>query len=136
MGDLVKRFGRRVASCRADRGYTQDQLAQASGISLDMISKIKSGRSGARFPTIDKLADALGVDAGSLFWVEPNDPGSHRRQFQNVAAKLSALSDEDLAWVDGLLIAALKPRRATLTPPPERDGLNAGPAKARGRRRS
>lgn len=110
MDDLRQRFGRLVLANRRKRGLTQQQLSDRTGMSIEMINRIERGRTGARFPNIEKLATVLDVDPAELF--TPDLPkGANRRQaLTNVMARLSALSDQDLRWVDGLLDAALKPR--------------------------
>ena len=56
MDELRQRFGRLVAANRRRKGWTQQQLADHSGVSLDMINRIERGVSAARFPNITKLA--------------------------------------------------------------------------------
>jgi transcriptional regulator with XRE-family HTH domain len=109
MGELETRFGRLVAAQRGLRKWTQAKLAQESGVSVDMISKIESGRTGVRFPMMQKLSTALGVDVAAFFSVDAESP---RRSFQNVMARLAVLSDDDLAWADDVLAAVLKQRKA------------------------
>jgi transcriptional regulator with XRE-family HTH domain len=59
MADLRKRFGELLAAHRRRRGLTQEDLAEAAGLSVDMISKIEVGATGARFPSIERLARAV-----------------------------------------------------------------------------
>lgn len=68
--DLHRRFGHLVATHRKRRGWTQVQLAEAIGMSVDMVAKMEVGVTGARFPTIEKLAVALEVDPAELFTTE------------------------------------------------------------------
>jgi transcriptional regulator with XRE-family HTH domain len=76
-----------------------------------MISRIETGGTGLSFPTIEKLAGALQIDPAELFIVDPIPGRDMRRPLLDLAAKLSALSDSDLAWVSELLASALKTRR-------------------------
>lgn len=110
MDDLRQRFGRLVAANRRRKGWTQQQLADTSGVSLDMINRIERGVAAARFPNISRLADALEVDPAELFTPELAQGARQRRALNDVVARLSVLSDRDLEWVDRLLDAALKPR--------------------------
>lgn len=113
MDDLRQRFGRLVAANRKRKGLTQQQLAEQSGISHDMINRIERGVAAARFPNISKLAAALDIDPAELF--TPNLPASSPRTaaLTNLVARLSALPDRDILWIDQLLDAALKPRVST-----------------------
>jgi transcriptional regulator with XRE-family HTH domain len=48
MADLRKRFGELLAAHRRRRGMTQEDLAEAAGLSVDMISKIEVGHASRR----------------------------------------------------------------------------------------
>lgn len=109
--DLRKRVGILVANHRRARGFTQQRLAELTGMSPDMISRIETGGTGLRFPTIEKLAEALQIDPAQLFIVDPVPGRDMRRPLVELTVKLSALSDSDLAWVSDLLTSALKTRR-------------------------
>ena len=109
--DLKARFGRLVAAHRHRLGMTQAALAEASELSSDMIARIETGGTGVRFPNIQKLSTALGVDPAELF-SSPMPPGAERRPaLINLTARLSALSDSDLVWLTDLIEVALKTRR-------------------------
>lgn len=110
MDELRKRFGLCVALHRRRNGMTQDDLASAADLSADMISKIESGGTGARFGAIERLAAALDVDPSELF-LPPGGVGSkHPETLVEIAARLALLSDAELRWVKGILDAILKPR--------------------------
>ena len=116
MDDLKKRFGRLVAVHRRRKGLTQEGLAEAAGISIDMISKIEIGATGARFPSIERLAGALQVDPAELF--SPNIPSGalQRGEYLALSIKLAELSPADLQWVAGIVSAALQSRGASSKP--------------------
>jgi len=111
MDDLRTRFGQLVAAHRRRRSMTQDDLASAADLSIDMISKIEGGRSGARFAVVERLAVALQVDPGELFLAQGGTGSERRGPFADLATRLVQLPDEDLRWVEGILEAALRPRR-------------------------
>ncbi len=56
-----------LAGHRRRKALTQSGLAEMAGLSIDMIARLESGNTGARFSTIEKLAQALGIDAAQLF---------------------------------------------------------------------
>ena len=113
MADLRKRFGRLVAAHRRRAGLTQEELAAAADISVDMVSKLESGTSGARFGVIQRLADALSVDPAELFTTEIAEGAIRRGPFRDISIKLAHLTDADLAWVGNLLDVVLAPRGET-----------------------
>lgn len=110
MAGLRERFGLLVAAHRRRRGMTQEALAEAADLSVDMISKIESGASGARFPVIERLGKALQVDPAELFTTEIPSGAIKRKALNDLAARLAGLSDQDLAWAGDILAAALRPR--------------------------
>jgi transcriptional regulator with XRE-family HTH domain len=59
-------IGNQVRELREDALMTQEELAEAAGITKDQVSRIERGAQSPRFRTIKKLADALGVDAREL----------------------------------------------------------------------
>ena len=119
MADLRKRFGSLVAAHRHRRGLTQQELAEAASLSVDMISKIESGSTGARFRAIQSLADALEVDPAELFSTEIPSGAFSRTSFQSVCSRLVGLSEHDLLWVQDLLEIVLRPRNAVSVPIPD-----------------
>lgn len=65
-------LGENVARIRTARGLTQEELAQASGVSVDTISRLERGaHATARRSTVAALALALGTDPGRLLGIAP-----------------------------------------------------------------
>jgi transcriptional regulator with XRE-family HTH domain len=110
MADLRRRFGLLVAANRRRRGLTQEQLAEAADISADMVAKIETGASGARFPVIERLAAALDVDPAELFTSELPSGLIRRGAFLDISTRLADLSGADLAWMSRIVEAALAPK--------------------------
>lgn len=108
MDDLRKRFGRLVTAHRRRLGYTQEQLAERAGVSVDTISKIEVGATGARFPMIERIASALQVDPAELFSSEVPSGALKRAKLNEVTISLAALPDKDLQWISDLLNVALR----------------------------
>ncbi|MFG5120484.1 helix-turn-helix domain-containing protein [Methylorubrum sp. POS3] len=110
MDGLRRRFGTQVAAFRRRRGLTQDGLAAAAELSVDMISKIERGSTGVHFPVIERLAAALDVDPGELFLAPGGVSAREGGPLTELAQSLAPLSDAELRWVKGILDAILKPR--------------------------
>jgi transcriptional regulator with XRE-family HTH domain len=64
---LMKSFGKRVAEVRKQRGVTQQQLAEAVGMSTVAIAYIETGKRWARLGTLSKMAKSLRVDVSDFF---------------------------------------------------------------------
>lgn len=110
MDDLRRRFGNLVAAHRRRQRLTQDGLAARADLSVDMVSRIEAGATGARFPTISKLAEALAVDPAELFTDRIPSGALDRPKLNAISARLSKLTDDDLDWLDEVLRAVLKHR--------------------------
>ena len=56
-----------VRRIRKERGLTQRRLTELSGVDQTTISLVESGKRWPRFETLERLADALGVEVGDFF---------------------------------------------------------------------
>jgi transcriptional regulator with XRE-family HTH domain len=61
--------GARIRSKRESLGWTQEQLADVTGLAQSHISRLEVGKHAPTFQTIERIAGALQVAAGDL------DPG-------------------------------------------------------------
>jgi transcriptional regulator with XRE-family HTH domain len=66
--------GERVARYRYRRQMTQDELAEASGLSLSAVKSIERGVRTGRLSTLNRLARALGVTTSDLLAPAPGAP--------------------------------------------------------------
>ena len=64
--DYCKMLGTRVAQLRKDQALTQVQLAEALGISQQMVASYEVGRRGIPVSMLQALAQALAVDIDGL----------------------------------------------------------------------
>lgn len=62
----TEHIGDRVRSIRKMRAFTQAELAEAAGLSVDAVVKLENGRHEPRPGTVRKLAEALDVAAERL----------------------------------------------------------------------
>lgn len=60
-------FGGRVRELRHERGWSQEQLAEAAGLDRSYLSEVEGGVKAATVDTIYRLAVALGVEMADLF---------------------------------------------------------------------
>ena len=89
MVDLRRRFGSLVAAHRRRQNLTQEVLADRAEISVDMVSKIEIGATGARFPVIERLAHALEIDPGELFSTEIPQGAINRGPLQELTTEVA-----------------------------------------------
>ncbi|HSU03906.1 MAG TPA: XRE family transcriptional regulator [Nocardioides sp.] len=71
---LSAAIGARVRSERQGRGWTLDQLAEASGVSRRMLVNVEQGTANPSVTTLLRLSDALGIGLQSLVDVPRSSP--------------------------------------------------------------
>lgn len=91
-------IGARIQLSRERAGLTQEQLAEAIDRSPQFISTIERGVAGPSLETVVLLCTTLGTTADWLLLGQQKTPDA-----ASVTAKLSRLSPEQLAQVDGIL---------------------------------
>lgn len=66
--DMHWAFGRNLSAYRKKKGFTQESLGENMGVSRTYINLLERGRGNPTFSTVMRLAQALGIDAGFLFF--------------------------------------------------------------------
>lgn len=64
---LRERVGLNVRNLRSSRRLSQEQLALAAGVDRSYISEIELAKNSASIDVLERIADALEVDAKELF---------------------------------------------------------------------
>jgi transcriptional regulator with XRE-family HTH domain len=82
--DLDRRLGARLKGLRQARGLTLDQLAERSGVSRAMISRVERGESSPTAALLDRLCAGLGILLSALFREEAQGGPLARRSEQPV----------------------------------------------------
>lgn len=67
MKDFKERFGNRLKELRAERGMTQDKLAELLDVGIDTIKNYERGRYGPEFARLPDIAKAFRVKVRDLF---------------------------------------------------------------------
>jgi transcriptional regulator with XRE-family HTH domain len=102
-------FGSNLRHYRKAGALTQAQLAEAIGVSVEMISQMERGVASPSFPTIEKLSDALSVPEAVFFGVglvmAAKDERS--RLLAKVQTTLSRMNKEQLARAHRVLSAMI-----------------------------
>ena len=57
----LEAFGRHLAKVRKEHGFSQEQLALASGIARSYVSDLECGRRNVGLLNVFKLADTMGI---------------------------------------------------------------------------
>lgn len=74
MDSLRLKFGRQLRRLRKRRDLTQEQLAEAIGVSVEFLSNIERGINAPSFETLEKLATTLEVSVAELFTFQETEP--------------------------------------------------------------
>lgn len=67
MAKLKAQFGARLKLLRTGKGLTQEQLADATDLTIESISNMERGIFGPRFDNLERIAAALDVKVQQLF---------------------------------------------------------------------
>ena len=105
---LAKRFGNLLGAHRRRVKLTQRELAEKTGLSVDMVSKLEIGATGASLATVQLLSEALSIDPAELFTAEIPRGALYRAELSDLMAKLAKLSSEEFIGVKGVIDAAFK----------------------------
>jgi len=94
MSELAKLFGERVKALRAERGWSQVDLAEKAQRSEEWIRRIELGAGSPSFDTIEVIAGALSVAYAELFSQTPPSTPDAR-----LAAAVEGLDEEAVRWL-------------------------------------
>lgn len=67
MSELVKQIGQRIRNYRAQKGYSQEKLAELSGCHPTYIGQVERGEKNATLESIEKISSALKISLSTLF---------------------------------------------------------------------
>lgn len=62
----MRTLGREIKKARADKGWKQQDLQRATGLSQTYLSQIELGKVDPRFSIVERIACALGVSLDRL----------------------------------------------------------------------
>lgn len=65
--EVKKRFGARLRQLRKAKKLSQEAVALASGLDRSYVGRIERGQANLSLVNIERVAEALGVEAGELF---------------------------------------------------------------------
>ena len=73
MADIRERFGVVLKAWRTEKHYTQEELAERSGLSYKFIGEIERGAGNPTIETVSQLAVALGIEIVDFFKADRPD---------------------------------------------------------------
>ena len=72
-------IGKNIRRIRTEQNMTQVELAEKSGVSVQMINQIEWGVKGLRVPTLVRIAQALQCSTDEILAEEGNDGTFNQR---------------------------------------------------------
>jgi transcriptional regulator with XRE-family HTH domain len=63
---LLLKVGKRVRNLRTDRGWSQEELADRSGVNRSYMSRVELGKSDVSLSVLHKIARTLGLSLAEL----------------------------------------------------------------------
>ncbi|MBN1877912.1 MAG: helix-turn-helix transcriptional regulator [Anaerolineae bacterium] len=67
MSELRRQFARRLKELRQQKGMTQEELAQATGLSISFIRSIEQAIYAPSFESLEIISRAFNVDVKEMF---------------------------------------------------------------------
>lgn len=83
-------LGARIKELRKGKGLSQDTLAEQVGIDTKYLSRLEVGRSYPSLDTLERVADALGVELKDFFeFAHADDPKELKGTLTTLTKRLS-----------------------------------------------
>lgn len=110
-------LGNRIREYRKERGFSQEILAEKSGVSTNTISRIEGGQMAMSVGILQKIVKALGVDANTLLGVstEVNETEIWVSVFSSRVQELKENEQEILKHTMNALIESMKKNRLKIS---------------------
>lgn len=110
-------LGNRIREYRKERGFSQEILAEKSGVSTNTISRIEGGQMAMSVGILQKIVKALGVDANTLLGVstEVNETEIWVSAFSSRVQELKENEQEILKHSMNALIESMEKNRLKIS---------------------
>ena len=110
-------LGNRIREYRKEREFSQEILAEKSGVSTNTISRIEGGQMAMSVGILQKIVKALGVDANTLLGVstEVNETKIWVSAFSSRVQELKENEQEILKHTMNALIESMKKNRLKIS---------------------
>ena len=110
-------LGNRIREYRKERGFSQEILAEKSGVSTNTIGRIEGGQMAMSVGILQKIVKALGVDANTLLGVstEVNETEIWVSAFSSRVQELKENEQEILKHTMNALIESMEKNRLKIS---------------------
>lgn len=94
----LKKIGVRIVERRKELKLTQEQIAERTNVSIQMISNIERGNKAIRIDNLIKLCDILQTSTDYILTGERTN-----NDFDNLTRKISQLTESDYKMIEMLV---------------------------------
>lgn len=101
-------FGLQLRAIRTGLNWSQNQLAEATSLSVEAISNLERGLNKPSYATLEKLAKALNVPIRHFFEFDDRDP-ARSQLIASLLAYARQMDDRDLKRAVGVVEAMARP---------------------------
>jgi transcriptional regulator with XRE-family HTH domain len=91
MSQIAMNLGRTIKLCRTNRGFSQEDLAQKTSLSVSYISLIEQGKRDPAMSTVEEIARGLGVPMSLLTFLAA-EPGELKGLPEDLRDKLAGVT--------------------------------------------
>lgn len=96
--EQLKQIGVRISNRRKQLNYTQEQIAEKMGVSIQMVSNLERGNKAIKIENLLKISEILNVSTDYIL------TGKHtEKDSSSVLDRISKLSDSDYKMIDMLI---------------------------------
>ena len=93
--ELRLRMGENVRQCRKEKGYTQEELAEACSFSAAFCAQIETGVRLMSLPTLVNMSDVLQTSPNILIYGK-----TRNARIAHIVNMLSDMSEEKVAYIE------------------------------------
>ncbi|WP_436664011.1 helix-turn-helix domain-containing protein [Alicyclobacillus acidoterrestris] len=88
MADLVRKLGERIRVLRKEKGLSQEQLGELSGLHTNYIGQVERGEKNLTIESLEKVAIGLGVSLEQVFrYIDPMEQQDELSQINELLSK-------------------------------------------------
>jgi transcriptional regulator with XRE-family HTH domain len=77
-------LGRVLAKIRKLRGFTQEEVFQRTGFTINYLSLLENGRRGAQIKSLSRLARLYDVPLSFIFSLAEEEKGKHKEEIKYI----------------------------------------------------
>ncbi len=105
MADILKKLGARIQEERKKARLTQEELAERVDLSVNYIGYIERGKQAPYLKTLERIADALGIEVYELFLFkeEGRDVESEEEAIKELVLTVHKKDSEDIKFISSIL---------------------------------